>query len=279
MIDILKKYYDLELEYSRKYNDGLVFFVNGDYYYLYKTILSSVDIQKAYELSILLKDKKILLHDFVFNKDGELLSEQYVLLKLNYMIDDIDLNDIKQLQINIEYDYREDFYKLWTNKIDYLEKQLVDLSNDHIINYSFDYFEGIAEMLLSYYKDNVVLTNNDFIVHRVFYTLNTIDFYNPLNIILGDKYKDFASYIRITSDWDLLYELLNNIEYNNRLYLFIRLSFPFYYFNLVNSFVLGETTEEKIVKLVNEIDIYEKYLSKLEKVFGINLFSFIKKDN
>lgn len=279
MNEILKEYYGLEVEYYRFYNDGLIFFVNGDYYYLCKTIFNEVEIEKSYTLYNLLKKANVFLHDFIFNNNGELKSGEYVLFKLNYIIDDIDLSDLNKMQIIINYDVVDNFYLLWTSKLDYLEKQLVDLSENTIINYSFDYFLGIAEMLLCFYRDNFDKVNDKYVVHRSFYNLSTIDFYNPLNIVLGDRYKDFASYIRITNDWNLMYNLVDSLDYKDRVGLFIRLAFPFYYFKLVNNYLTDGEDENKIIKLVNDIDNYEEYLWKLEKVFGINLFYFIKKDN
>lgn len=279
MKDILKEYYGLVLEYSRNYNDGIIFFVNGDYYYLCKCNLDSIEIKKSYELYLVLKRRNIVLHDFIYNNKGELLSNGYVLLKLNYIIDDIDKNDLKRLDVEIDYDLNDDFYNLWINKIDYIEMQLIDMSQNNVINYSFDYFVGIAEMLLSYYKDNVYDSRERFIVHRVFYNLSTVDFYSPLNIVLGDRYKDIASYIRLTDNWDLLYNLLNYISFKDKTSLFVRLAFPFYYFNLVNSSLVDGIDEEKILNIVRDIDKYEEYLWKLEKIFGVNLFYFIKKDN
>ena len=99
MINILKEYYGLEVEYYKNYRDGIVFFVNGDYYYFFKTILSSRDISKLYDLYSLIKSRNIVLHDFVFNNNGEILSKEYVLIKLNYLIDEITLSDIKKLNI------------------------------------------------------------------------------------------------------------------------------------------------------------------------------------
>ena len=59
----------------------------------------------------------------------------------------------------------------------------------------------------------------------------------------------------------------------------MRLSFPFYYFNLVNNSLVDGIDEEKVLYVIKDIDKYEEYLWKLEKIFGIKLFYFIKKDN
>ena len=93
-------------------------------------------------------------------------------------------------------------------KIDYLEEYISIFDNNSLISYSFDYYVGIAELLLEFYKESIKGYKGHYLVHRTFYSLNTIDYYNPLNIVLGERYKDFAAYIRITNNLELLYVLL-----------------------------------------------------------------------
>ena len=279
MKELLKKHYGLEIEYSRNYQYGLIFFVNGDYYYLCKCLLNEEELLKCYDLYLLLKSKQVILHDFVFNNDNNLLSDEYVLLKLNYLIDDIDIYDIEKLNIEVDFDYVEDFYSLWIDRIDYYEKELFVDEDNNFINYSFDYFIGLSEMLLDYYKNSILVIKKNYVVHRSFITLNTIDFYNPLNIIVGDKLKDYASYIRLTNNWDLLYSLLNNVTYEDRVYLLVRLSFPFKYFYCINNYISNNSCVEELLTIVEDISKYEDYLERLELLTGIKLFYWIKKDN
>ena len=257
----------------------MIFFVNGDYYYLCKCLLNEEELLKCYDLYLLLKSKQVILHDFVFNNDNNLLSDEYVLLKLNYLIDDIDIYDIEKLNIEVDFDYVEDFYSLWIDRIDYYEKELFVDEDNNFINYSFDYFIGLSEMLLDYYKNSILVIKKNYVVHRSFITLNTIDFYNPLNIIVGDKLKDYASYIRLTNNWDLLYSLLNNVTYEDRVYLLVRLSFPFKYFYCINNYISNNSCVEELLTIVEDISKYEDYLERLELLTGIKLFYWIKKDN
>ena len=279
MKELLKKHYGLEIEYSRNYQDGLIFFVNGDYYYLCKCLLNEEELLKCYDLYLLLKSKQVILHDFVFNNDNNLLSDEYVLLKLNYLIDDIDIYDIEKFNVEVDFDYVEDFYSLWIDRIDYYEKELFVDEDNNFINYSFDYFIGLSEMLLDYYKNSILVIKKNYVVHRSFITLNTIDFYNPLNIIVGDKLKDYASYIRLTNNWDLLYSLLNNVTYEDRVYLLVRLSFPFKYFYCINNYISNNSCVGELLTIVEDISKYEDYLERLELLTGIKLFYWIKKDN
>lgn len=278
MKELLKEYYGLDIEYSREYRHGLIFFVNGDYYYFCKCYLDEDKVNKSYELYLMLKDKNIVLHDFIFNNDNKLLTIDYVLLKLNYLISDIDINDIRKTNILIDFDLKDDFYNLWINKIDYYEKQLYVDTTNPFISYSFDYFVGISELLLDLYRNNVLLKGS-YIVHREFYSLSTIEYYNPLNIVIGDRLKDYSTYIRLTNDWNLLYDLLNNVNYEEKISLFVRLAFPYKYFYYISKLVDNDICREELITIVDEISTYEKYLSRLEDNFGIRVFYWIKKDN
>lgn len=276
MKELLKEFYGLEINDVKEYNEGIIFFVNGDYYYLCKCYLEYNEVLKSYQLIEILKRKQIRLHEFVYNKNNEFVSDNYVLLKLNHIICDIDYYDLKF--IDMDFDLKDDFYSLWINKIDYLESLLFSGMDNALVAYSFDYFMGIAELLLMFYKDNRSDSGN-YLVHRLFNNLSTIDFYNPLNIIVGDKYKDIAFFIKITNNWELLAKVLDSISYRDKVVLFVRMTFPFEYFRLIYKYVNNGTVDDELIKIVDSIQQYEEYLLKIEEMFNIKLFNFIKKYN
>lgn len=278
MLDILKTYYNFEIVDYYEYNEGIVFYYNDLKYYFAKIGLK-IDLKECYELSLYLKSDNIKVHDFIFNKYGELLSNDYVLFKVNELSDEIDINDIyllNKLDVGDKYNYvsMEEF---WCNKIDYIEMQVYELSNIKNINYSIDYFVGISELLLSFLKENYVCNRISF-VHRSNDILNPLDFYNPLNIIVGDSYKDVVSYIRLKDDWDLLYSLVDKCTLFDEIYVFVRMCFPFYYFDLVSNIIIDGKDEEKLLVYLNDIRGYEEYLYNIERIFGIKLFYWIKKE-
>ncbi len=281
MIDILKEYYGIEIKEYKEYNDGILFFVNDTNYYLIKTFFDKTYVDKCYEFYLVLKARKIKIHDFVFNKNHVLLSDEYVLLKLNDFIEQVTFNDVYLFSNIVVNEYKDyiDMLSFWYKKIDYLEKQVTELSKNRLVNYSFDYFVGISEQLLLYYKNNYIKqSDNIYLAHRALNSLDSIDFYNPLNIIGGDKYKDVISYIRLKSDWDLFLELLDKVNSNDKIYIFVRMCFPFRYFDLVSDIVLEGKSDEELAILLSKINEYEDYLREVEKVSGIHLFSWIKKE-
>ncbi len=280
MKEILKKFYDLDVFEFKEYNDGYIFFLNDEYYHLVKC---SYDEAYLINLFKYCSYNKIRSHDFVFNKDGKILSQGYVLLHINSFIDVIDYDDIKYFNLINCNDYESNYVSvdnLWESKIDYLEIQLSELSNNKIINNSFDYFVGISENLILFYRKNIKDKKyNLCLSHCNLVDINTISFYNPLNYCVDYWLKDIATYVRISKDYVFLEKILNQLtDYSDRIYLFVRLLFPVKYFNEVSNVILDNKDNFYLIDIVNHVKDYEKYIGIIQNIFSMNLFSWIKKE-
>lgn len=282
MNDLLKKYYNIEIDNFKYYNEGILFFVNGYNYYFVKCYYDEKYLN--YLKRIVDNYESVKLHRFIANKDGSLLSDGYVLLEMRTLIDDITLNDIKlfsSVGCNESLNYYVSMDKFWEEKIDYLELQLSELSANKLINNSFDYYLGISEILISYLK-KINIENNIrlSLSHRSMRSLSTIDYYNPLNICFDHYLKDIAGYIRLFNNMDLIYNLVEKIkDVTDYQYLFVRLVFPFNYFYELSSVLIDGNDEIALADIINHIKEYENYLLWCEELFGIYLFSWIKKSN
>ncbi len=281
MKDILKEYYNIDIDYYKNYKNGLIFQVNGINYYLTKTTYDNSYINELLIICNELKKQKVLLHDFVINKNNEYLTNGYILFKVNILMDNIDLSDLKKFsEINCnkylnEYITMEEF---WQNKIDYFEVQVSELSDNKLINHSFDYYIGIAEILIMFLKKYP--TKIDLCLsHKTLDSLRTIDFYNPLNITFDLKLKDVASYIRMTKNFQLLSDILDRRDESfNTAYFFTRMVFPFKYFDIISDMVVDKEEESELIYLLNNVNLYEDYVNMVQRMFGIFLFSWIKKE-
>ncbi len=279
MIDILKNYYEIEIDYVKEYGNGVLFFVNDIEYYLMQCNLKEDELDKYVKLSLELNNKNILLHNFVLNKNGLFISNGYILFKLNCLDCDITLFDINKFNRatfdNTLLDYIP-FNEFWWNKLDYMEYQLNQLSSVKTVNNSFDYFYGLTEVLIQYYNNNVVV-DDICLVHRVMYSLSSIDFYNPLNVTLGSRYKDITSYIKINNDLNLLKNLIFNVSDNDKKYIFIRMCLPIYYFKYVSDIIIDNSKDDNLCNYLNDISIINEFLLDMEELFNIKLFYWIKK--
>ena len=269
---ILSEYYKIDIIDYKTYNDGIIFFINDSYYYFFKCDYDEEYLEYIFNI---VSNIKIKLHSFVFNKHNMILSDGYVLIKLNYLINKIDFIDLQKFNIKVDSNEKYDFINNWRNKIDYLENKVFDL-NDKVIIYSFDYYSGIVEMVLSYFK-NIKYNGELYLCHKKF-SMNSIDFYNPVNITFDIYLRDIASYIIYNKKIDLLYEKLIYLNDYERLYLFSRLVLPFDYFYLLEDIINGLDKKRELEKYIESKNYYELYIKKIESIFKINIFKWIKKE-
>lgn len=282
MREILKKNYGINILEYKEYHDGMIFFINGNYYYFTRCYDSEEYLIELYQFCNKMKLRNIRLHDFVFNVNGKLLSDGYVLFKINVLIGDITLDDIRIFNSIDCNEYRDKYIfmdKFWEAKIDYLEMQLIELSSNKVINNSFDYYVGIAENLILFLKKNYVKDDVRLCLsHRGLSTLCSIEFYNPLNIGPDIDLKDVAAYIRITNDQDCLYDIVEKVKGSKYKYFFVRMVFPFDYFYEVSNVLIDGVSDKKLINIINKVDNYEKFIYKMQQIFGIYIFSWIKKE-
>ena len=280
MIEILKKYYKIDIKDYQKYKDGIIFQIDGINYLFTKCYFNKEYIDNLYQICNNFKQLK--LHDFVFNKDKQLISEEYILFKINVLIDNITLEDIikfNSIDCNMYKNNYISMQTFWENKIDYLEIQISELSDNPLINKSFDYYIGIAEILIQYLKKHPL--NIDLCLsHKGLHSINSLEFYNPLYLSFDLKYKDLATYIRQTNDYNLLFKIIDNrVDDTNYNYFFVRMIFPFDYFDIISDMVIDLEEEKILVNMLNNIEEYEKYIGEIQDIFGIYLFPWLKKSN
>lgn len=252
MREILELYYKIKLDYYKEIDNSILFCVDGFYYLFCETEFDEEYLLLLNKLVIELKTSKLYLHDFVFNINGNIKSENYVLLKINVLEFDVDINDLNNFMIYVSDELYNNYVLLedrLADKVDYLENNILDGITDYYIGI----YEIFINNLKKYTYDSKLVLS-----HRVF-NINSYYFYNPLNICIDIKWRDIASYIRLNNDNDMLLDILYNFkgtmyEYN---YFFIRMILPYEYIN-----------DNK----------YEEYILNMEKIFGLNYFVWLKKE-
>ncbi len=281
MLEILKEYYNINIKNYKQYNDGIIFYFKRTYFYFTKSLLDEKQVIKMFELSQKLKKQRINFHDCIFNKEKKLLSNGYVLLKINTPIDQITFFDLVQynkikLEINIDNYLFVD--EIWERKIDIFAKKVAEETKNKLIHYSYDYFSGIAEILIRFFNKNYNKNQNRLsLSHQSMYLLDSIEFYNPLNIKIDHYLKDYASFLRINSDSERFNKIISQINSNDKVYLFFRMTFPFQYFKEVENIIDKGKGESELIKIINNVQKYENYLLEMERKFKIYIFYWIKK--
>lgn len=275
MIDILKKYYLISPNSYSYYNDGIIFMIDGVNYYFTVSLVFDDDLYYCLDL---VKDIKYF-HSVVYNIYGQIISDKYILFKINCVLGEIEVDDIiKVSSLKKNGNRYISMRQFWNNKIDYLEHQVNELSFNEEINYSFDYYIGICEILLLYLGDND--SNNLSLAHKSMTSLNVIDYYNPLNMSVDLYYKDIASFIRLTNRYDILKKILteNKLDEFEYRYLFVRMVFPFEYLEEIDNILIDNKSSNKLISIINKNKQYEEYIMKMQELFGINVFYWLKKE-
>jgi spore coat protein YutH len=234
-----------------------------------------------------LKSKNIPIMPIMLNKNKQLITKDkeynYVLIKcLKNYYQTIDFMEIiennKKLKLNdINSNlYRNNWSKLWQDKIDYLEYQISELGHDkEIIINSFSYYIGLAENaieLVNHTTKNINLNQLDFISlshRRIFYPNYKLNYYNPLSFIFDLEIRDIAEYLKayFFSNEDAYNELAIYLKttklgiYSYQM-LYARLLYPSYYFDLYTEIMEKNKNQELLLNIIKKTEDYELFLKK-----------------
>lgn len=275
-------YYNLNPINIHQYNKQFKFTIDNDEYILVPYNRSTDEINDLYKLSLELHQKQIYCHQFVINNNQSIITYinnvPYVLLKIIINSKDkIILNDIIDFSnIVITSDNkslrRDNWFELWTNKIDYLEYQVSQFGLKFpLIRESFSYFIGLAETAITLYKNIYNSTNNLIIAHKRIKSNHTfVDMYNPLNFVIDLKVRDVSEFLkeRFFDNHDIYEELMYYISYGNIstyecMLLFVRLLFPTFYFDIYEEIIDNSMEEKELLKIINRINDYEVLLKRV----------------
>lgn len=274
MKNLINYYYSLLVNDYKKTNQRFTFKIDGKNY---EFIPFYGDINKFYKIYLLLINNNKYCHEVVFNKDKNLLTfydnKPYILIKKNICIDSrVDINEIINYDIPIYLDSGIDWKKLWEEKIDYYEYQMNQLAVKYkILKKSFDYYIGLSETAISLLNYVNIKDVKYFVSHRRI-TENEMldDFFNPLNIIIDNRTRDIAEYIKVNYFNGIIIEneifsYLDdlNFNYTENLLFFSRLLYPSYYFDMYDKVIQGEINEEKIQFYIKKNTSYEVFLRKV----------------
>lgn len=290
MKEKIKLYYNLEVE---EYKDS-IFYNDGIYYQFIKWERTEDELKDIIKVSDELKQKGIKISKIILNNNNSYISDGYLLLKLNYFLDDeYSLNKILKYnnKLVVQQRYTNNWLEMWKNKVDYLEYQVKELAyNKKTIVTSFSYYVGLAENAISILnkinsKDNAsVLVLSRL---RVKYPNYCNDYFNPVNFIFDSRVRDIAGYLKskffankdILEDLELIIqENLTPYEYN---LFFIRMLYPSYYFDAIENVLLNNESENVIVEIVSKVNDYEEMLRnimiRLSQITNIEILPWLMK--
>lgn len=277
MKNAINYYYNLYPENIHQTEKGYYFVINQTRYFLTKYLDDPKNIQKIYEMHILLLNKNFYVHPIILNTQNQILTyinnEPYILMITIYYENKIKMNDIITFLNNNSVETKSpNWGEMWSQKNDYLEYQISMLGQKHpLIRESFSYYIGLGETAIqlvnSLEKTNVSLVY----AHRRIGGNDTwYDLYNPLNLTVDYQTRDVAEYLKSqffsgeNIEKDLTY-YLNNVKLSTYEYMLFlaRLIYPTYYFDLYEEVITDRANDKEIKKIISKVDDYEKILKQV----------------
>lgn len=288
MKETIKYYYNIDVTNIEEL-DGKYHFVfnKRDFFFVYYNRLPE-EIEDLILCSKKMKEKNIDCHDIILNRNNEVLTKvndyNYILLSVTNLTEEFNIIDIslmnKKLILNEESGkiYRNNWSKLWSDKVDYFEYQIRELGINKLnVGESFSYYIGLAENAIAYVNStnkNLVKTENDHIVlshRRIFYPNIKLNYLNPLSFVFDLEVRDIAEYLKSLffsdDNSEIMLELTSYLKttrlsiYGYQM-LFARLLYPSYYFDVYEEIMNKEKEEDNLIKIVSKVNDYEKFLKK-----------------
>lgn len=287
MKNALLFYYNIEISNNnlKRINDNYYFAYQSRNFIIEKYNRNVEDIIELYNLTEEMINNNIPLYRIIPTNNNNILflyeGNYYILMimpnVLNRIITYNDVINFNYIPVNKKYRIidKSAWTTFWSKKIDYIEYQFFQIEKKYpIIKESINYYIGIWENAISYYNNNIILDNKfKCVCHkRLSSKTDLLSFLNPLNLVIDYKERDVSEYIKSFVFNEKYTEknietFLNEVPINreNIIRLIARILFPSNYFDLYESIIYENVSEEKIKSL---IDNKKNYLFLLKAVFN-----------
>ena len=275
MKNVLNYYYGIIID-EEKINHGY-FSYNNHLFCLYEYKRNINEIEILDYLNRLMLSRNLSINKIIRNVFDNIITyhnnKNYCLLMINYEYhDNFNIKFIPSFpNKELEILQRNNWGRLWSIKIDYIEYQLLHIRNSYpIINSSVNYYIGLAENAISYFNMLDLNNSNLYISHR---RISESNMYNPLELVIDYKVRDIAEYIKYNFFYNhMTIDDINNyiskldLENIDYILLYVRLIYPSYYFDLYEEIVNEKKEESEIKKIIELSSQYEELLFEVYRL-------------
>ena len=285
MKETLEYYYGLDIE-SIEELDGKYHFKieNQDYFFVFYN-RGIEELEDIINVSNEMVKKGINVHKILINRNNSFLTKvgeyNYILFAVSNLNEEYDIFDMVKISEKLVLNnnksnlYRNNWGTLWSEKIDYFEYQVRELSIEKdVVKNSFSYYVGMAENAISYVNNTNMKYGGDayriVLSHRrVFYPNYKLNYLNPLSFVFDLEVRDIAEYLKamffkkdISFCLDELssYLKIRHLSLYEYQMLYARLLYPTYYFDVYERVMNKNGDEEELVNIIKKCDSYEEFL-------------------
>ena len=287
MKETLEYYYGLDIE-SIEELDGKYHFKieNQDYFFVFYN-RGIEELEDIINVSNEMVKKGINVHKILINRNNSFLTKvgeyNYILFAVSNLNEEYDIFDMVKISEKLVLNnnksnlYRNNWGTLWSEKIDYFEYQVRELSIEKdVVKNSFSYYVGMAENAISYVNNTNMKYGGDayriVLSHRrVFYPNYKLNYLNPLSFVFDLEVRDIAEYLKamffkkdvgFCLDELSSYLKIRHLSFYEYQMLYARLLYPTYYFDVYESVMNKNGDEEELVNIIKKCDSYEEFLKK-----------------
>lgn len=287
MKETLEYYYGLDIENIEEL-DGKYHIKqeNQDYFFVFYN-RGIEELEDIINVSNEMVKKGINVHKILINRNNSFLTKvgeyNYILFAVSNLNEEYDIFDMVKISEKLVLNnnksnlYRNNWGTLWSEKIDYFEYQVRELSIEKdVVKNSFSYYVGMAENAISYVNNTNMKYGGDayriVLSHRrVFYPNYKLNYLNPLSFVFDLEVRDIAEYLKamffqkdISFCLDELssYLKIRHLSLYEYQMLYARLLYPTYYFDVYESVMNKNGDEEELVNIIKKCDSYEEFLKK-----------------
>ena len=287
MKETLEYYYGLDIENIEEL-DGKYHIKqeNQDYFFVFYN-RGIEELEDIINVSNEMVKKGINVHKILINRNNSFLTKvgeyNYILFAVSNLSEEYDIFDMVKISEKLVLNnnksnlYRNNWGTLWSEKIDYFEYQVRELSIEKdVVKNSFSYYVGLAENAISYVNNTNMKYGGDayriVLSHRrVFYPNYKLNYLNPLSFVFDLEVRDIAEYLKamffkkdISFCLDELssYLKIRHLSLYEYQMLYARLLYPTYYFDIYESVMNKNGDEEQLVNIIKKCDSYEEFLKK-----------------
>ena len=287
MKETLEYYYGLDIENIEEL-DGKYHIKqeNQDYFFVFYN-RGIEELEDIINVSNEMVKKGINVHKIFINRNNSFLTKvgeyNYILFAVSNLNEEYDIFDMVKISEKLVLNnnksnlYRNNWGTLWSEKIDYFEYQVRELSIEKdVVKNSFSYYVGMVENAISYVNNTNMKYGGDayriVLSHRrVFYPNYKLNYLNPLSFVFDLEVRDIAEYLKamffkkdISFCLDELssYLKIRHLSLYEYQMLYARLLYPTYYFDVYESVMNKNGDEEQLVNIIKKCDSYEEFLKK-----------------
>lgn len=280
MKNFLNTNYNIIVDKIYKTKGDLFFFTNNTKIYIVSIDENDLNnITEQVKVSNALARNQVTINTILLNKYGSYFSKYKEKTVILIIVNDNEKNKLYYSELLKLQNYNENYFILekinliteWESEIDILENELMEYNKENrIVQNSFNYYVGLAELALQFYKHNTINKNIKYCIgHYRLTDFNRKNFNNPLFLKKIDNSYDVANYIKHklyfeTIDFEEIYEICQNNTIDTEC-LISCLLYPTYYFNNLKAFLKSnDDRENDNIKKIKHIINKQK---KLEDLF------------